>query len=240
MQEWVQKLLAVQELDLRLDKLREQLASVPEEQAKVARMVRDDEGGLSQAKEGLKTIEKELKELELDADVLRAKKADFLTKSAMIKSNEEYRAALHQVEQCDKHIADIEDRELAVMARLETARAAVAVAAKRHEATRQRAKEMNADLDTRLGNSQAQIAKLEAERLPTLVGIDAGTIRRYERLRASPARLNHPDQRALVPVRDGVCCDRCRMNLTAQTRMNTRKSMPVSCENCGTMLYHEG
>ena len=240
MQEWVQKLLAVQELDLRLDKLREQLASVPEEQAKVARMVRDDEGGLNQAKEGLKTIEKELKELELDADGLRAKKADFLTKSAMIKSNEEYRAALHQVEQCDKHIADIEDRELAVMARLEAARAAVAVAAKRHEATRQRAKEMNADLDTRLGNSKAQIAKLEAERLPTLVGIDAGTIRRYERLRASPARLNHPDQRALVPVRDGVCCDRCRMNLTAQTRMNTRKSMPVSCENCGTMLYHEG
>jgi predicted nucleic acid-binding Zn-ribbon protein len=158
----------------------------------------------------------------------------------MIKSNEEYRAALHQVEQCDKHIADIEDRELAVMGRLEAARATVAAAAKRLEATKQRAKEMSADLDTRLGNSKAQIAKLEAERLPTLVGIDPGTIRRYERLRASPARINHPDHRALVPVRDGVCCDRCRMNLTAQTRMNTRKGMPVPCENCGTMLYHEG
>jgi predicted nucleic acid-binding Zn-ribbon protein len=240
MQEWVQKLLAVQELDLRLDKLREQLKSVPEEQAKVARMLGADEAVLTQAKDGLKTIEKELKQFELEADGLRAKKADFLTKSAMIKSNEEYRAALHQVEQCDKHIADIEDRELAVMGRLEAARATVAAAAKRLEATKQRAKEMSADLDTRLGNSKAQIAKLEAERLPTLVGIDPGTIRRYERLRASPARINHPDHRALVPVRDGVCCDRCRMNLTAQTRMNTRKGMPVPCENCGTMLFHEG
>jgi predicted nucleic acid-binding Zn-ribbon protein len=240
MQEWVQKLLAVQELDLRLDKFREQMASVPEEQAKVARMLRDDEAVLNQAKDGLRTIEKETKQIELDADSLRAKKTDFQTKSAMIKSNEEYRAALHQIEQCDKHIADLEDRELAVMERIEAARSTVAVAAKRFEATKQRAKEMNADLDTRMGNAKAQIDRLEAERLPALTGIDVGTIRRYERLRASPARINHPDHRALVPVRDGVCCDRCRMNLTAQTRMNTRKGMPVPCENCGTMLYHEG
>jgi uncharacterized protein len=240
MHEWVQKLLLVQELDLRLDKLREQLASVPAEQAKVARMVQDDEDLLTQARNGLKTVEKELKELELEADGLRAKKADFLTKSALIKNNEEYRAALHQVEQCDKHIMGLEDRELAVMERLESARAGVAAATKRLDATKLRAKGMNADLETRLGNSKAEIERHEAERVPALAGIDAATIRRYERLRASPARTNHPDQRALVPVRDGVCCDRCRMNLTAQTRMNTRKGLLVPCDNCGTMLYHEG
>ena len=239
MQEWAQKLLAVQEIDLRLDKLREQSRSVPEERQKVARMLLADETALAQAKEALKHIEMELKELEVDVASLRAKKADFQTKSAMIKSNEDYRAAISQIDQCNKLISDLEDRELEVMERLEAARGAVATAGRRLEAATERAKEMNADLDTRLANSKQQIDKLAAERAPSLVGIAPETIRRYDRLRASPARISHPDRRALVPVRDGACCDRCRMNLTAQTRMNVRKGMPVLCENCGTMLYHE-
>lgn len=239
MHEWVQKLLAVQEIDLRLDKLREQTASVPEEQAKVARMLKAEESEVAHAREGLRNVEKELKELELEVDGLRAKKADFQTKSAMIRSNDEYRAALIQIEQCDKLVADIEDRQLQVMERLEAARSQVNAALKRLEATKQRAREMTADLDTRMGNATSQMDKLLGERAPAVVGIGAETIRRYERLRASPARIGSADRRALVPVRDGVCCDRCRMNLTAQTRMNARKGQPVACENCGTMLYHE-
>jgi predicted nucleic acid-binding Zn-ribbon protein len=125
------------------------------------------------------------------------------------------------------------------MERLEAARGAVNVVLKRLDATKQRAREMNTDLDTRLGNATAQIDKLLAERAPCLVGVPAEAIRRYDRLRASPARINSADRRALVAVRDGVCCDRCRMNLTAQTRMNVRKGQPVACENCGTMLYHD-
>jgi predicted nucleic acid-binding Zn-ribbon protein len=239
MQDWVQKLLAVQELDLRLDKLREQMASVPEELAKVEHMLHADEAEMATAKDGLKTIEKALKDLELDAEGLRAKKADFQTKSALIRSNEEYRAALHQIEQCNKLIADLEDKELVIMEKLEAARGAVAVAARKVEATKARAREMTADLETRRANAKAQIDKLLAERAPTLAGIPPETIRRYDRLRASPARISSADRRALVPVRDGICCDRCRMNLTAQTRMNARKGMAVACENCGTMLFSE-
>ncbi len=239
MQEWVGKLLAVQEIDLRLDKLREQVASVPEEQQKAARIVHGDEEQLAQAKSALKDVEKALKDLEIEADSLRAKKADFQTKSAMIKSNEEYRAALLQIEQCDKLIAHLEDRELEVMERLETARSAVTAAAKALEAAKARATEMGVDLQTRLGNSKTQIDKLTAERTPALAGVAPDIVRRYERLRASPARAHHADRRALVPIREGVCCDRCRMNVTAQTRMNARKGQPVLCEHCGTMLYHE-
>jgi predicted nucleic acid-binding Zn-ribbon protein len=239
MHDWVQKLLAVQEIDLRLDKLREQTASVPEEQARVARMLQAEESELTHAREALRTIEKELKELEIEADGLRAKKADFQTKSAMIRNNDEYKAALLQIDQVNKLVSDLEDRQLEVMERLEAARGTVNTVLKRLEAARQRAREMNADLDTRLANSKAQTDKLLAERAPALAGVGAETIRRYDRLRASPARVNSPDRRALVPVRDGVCCDRCRMNLTAQTRMNVRKGQPVVCENCGTMLYQE-
>ncbi len=239
MYEWVQKLLAVQEIDLRLDRLREQAASVPEEQAKLARMLEGEEHELARAREAVRGIEKELKTLEMEADGLRARRADFQTKSAMIRNNDEYKAALLQIEQCTKLVADLEDQQLAVMERLEAARGEVEAALRRLEAARARAQEMEADLQKRLANAEAQIAQLLAERGPALAGIDPETVRRYDRLRASPARQNSRDRRALVPVRDGVCCDRCRMNVTAQTRMNARKGQPVTCENCGTMLYHD-
>lgn len=238
MQDWVERLLAVQEMDIRMDRLKEQIASVPGEREKVEDMLREAEAACTALHESIQDSEKELKHLEMEVDGIRAKKADFQTKSTMIKSNDEYRAALHQVAMCDEHISELEDKELEIMETIEEKRGQYRAAKARLEATKQRGEQMCADLETRLTNCRKQIDKLMAERIPALEGLDASLVKRYERLRGSPARINHPDKRALVPIRDGVC-DRCRMNVTAQTRMNTRKAMVVTCEQCGTLLYHE-
>jgi len=239
MHEWVGKLLAVQEIDVRLDQLREQVESVPQEARRVVEALRAEEAKVTEAKAALQDVEKAIKAIELEAEGLRTRKADFQKKSAMIKSNEEYRAALLQIEQCDKLIADLEDKQLGVMERLEAARSGVTAAHRNLEAARARADEAKGDLKTRLSNAQSQIDALEAERKPALDGIAPDLLRRYDRLRSSTARKHQANQRALVPIREGVCCDRCRMNVTAQTRMNARKGMLVCCEHCGTMLYFE-
>jgi predicted nucleic acid-binding Zn-ribbon protein len=74
------------------------------------------------------------------------------------------------------------------------------------------------------------------ERAPALAAVDSTPAKRYERLRLSGrARTG---QAVLVPIRDEVC-GRCRMNVTAQLRMNALKGMPVNCQNCGAMIYSE-
>ena len=64
----------------------------------------------------------------------------------------------------------------------------MAAAVRSVEAARERASEMKADFDTRLANSKIQVDRLLAERGPALDGLTADIVRRYDRLRGSPAR----------------------------------------------------
>jgi len=240
MAEWVEKLLILQDKDMRIIKLEDQIASVPNAKVEVAAMLTEAENAVAVGKKDLQEEEKNLKHLEIEVDTLLQKKRSFLAKSAMIKNNEEYRAALHQVEQVNHQISQLEDQELELMEAIEGARATLNQANKKLVASKQRTKEMQLDLDTRLANCQKQVARLQEERQPALAevaGIAKAMVTRYERLRAR-GEVSFADRRNFVPVRDEVC-DRCRMNVTAQTRMNVRKALLVTCENCGAMLYQE-
>jgi predicted nucleic acid-binding Zn-ribbon protein len=235
MHEWMQNLLNLQEKDLRLAKIEAQVAGVPRDKAKATDELKADEALVAAAKEAVRTAEKAIKSAELDAEGLRTKMRDFQAKSAMIKNNEEYKAALHQADACRKQVAECEDREIKSMEELERAKRNLEQQEKRLAAARQRVAEIVTDLDTRQRNCQQEIDKLKQERQTFLSCIPADMLKRYDRLRQGRYRAEH---RSFVPIRDGVC-DGCHMNVTAQVRVNTIKGQLCSCGNCGRLLYVE-
>jgi predicted nucleic acid-binding Zn-ribbon protein len=236
MHNWVENLLEVQRIDIRMAKLQAQFDSVPGDKAAAEGLLHGDEQRLAAAREAVQTLEKELKSIELDVEGLKGKKTGIQSKSAMIKNNEEYRAAMHQIEQYDHQIAQLEDRELEVMDAIEKARTAQAECLRVLDVTKRRVAEVRGDLDKRLAGSKAALDEMAKIRQPALAAVDAQAAQRYERLRSSGRSRN--GQAVLVPIRDEVC-GRCRMNVTAQLRMNALKGMPVTCQNCGAMLYSE-
>ncbi|MBT3285885.1 MAG: hypothetical protein HN849_10680 [Victivallales bacterium] len=237
MHNWVENLLEVQRIDVRMAKLKAQLNSVPRDIAAAEELRHGDESRLTEAHARLIELTKELKVLEMDVEALNAKKTDFQAKSAMIKSNEEYKAAMHQIEQCNHSVAQLEDRELELMEGMEEARKEEAECRSTMDVTQRRVTEVQQDLESRRVSSEAAMAEMAAARAPALAAVDKQAAGRYERLcRSGRARAG---QAVLVPIRDEVC-GRCRMNVTAQLRMNALKGMPVTCQNCGAMLYNEG
>lgn len=237
MHEWVEKLLALQDRDLRIAKLAEQIAAEPGDRAKVKSMLEGAQTALASAKTQDQDKEKALKALEIKADTIRQKLKDFQSKSILIKNNEEYRAAMTQINTCQKQIEDVEDDELVVMEEIEQARELVAAKTKELKAAESRVAEMIADLDTRLENCGAQIEKLRAIRTEAIKEVEPSIAKRYERLMKKPTRGGR-SHRVLVPILEGVC-DRCHMNVIAQIKMNARKGMVAACENCGAILYWE-
>ena len=236
MHNWVENLLEVQRIDVRMAKLQAQLDSVTGDKAAAANLQRGDEDRLAQARAAVQGVEKELKTIEIDVEALKAKKTGIQSKSAMIKNNEEYRAAMHQIEQYDHQISQCEDRQLELMDALEKARTAQRNFTQMLDVTKRRVAEVHADLDRRYANSQTALAEMDKVRQPALAAVDKQAAQRYERLRSSGRSRN--GQAVLVPIRDEVC-GRCRMNVTAQLRMNALKGMPVTCQNCGAMRYCE-
>ncbi len=237
MHNWVESLLEVQRIDVRMAKLQAQLDSVPGDKAAAEGLQRGDEDRLAQSRVAVQTLEKELKGVEIEVESLKAKKAGIQSKSAMIKNNEEYRAAMHQIEQYDHLIGQCEDRELELMAAIEEARAAQRECVRILDVTKRRVAEVQGDLEKRRANSEAALTEMNKVRQPALATVEKQAAQRYERLRTS-GRARGNGQAVLVPIRDEVC-GRCRMNVTAQLRMNALKGMPVTCQNCGAMLYSE-
>ncbi|MFA4945398.1 MAG: hypothetical protein WC789_11940 [Lentisphaeria bacterium] len=237
MQEWKQALLTLQERDLRLAKIAAQLRAVPVEKAQVEAQRQQADQAVTAARDGVRTAEKAIKALELDAETLKARMRDFQSKSAMIKNNEEYKAALHQIETCKGQVSELEDRELRAMEALEAAKGVLAVAEKDAAAERERAVRQLADLDLRARNCQAEAEKMKAARPALVQAVPPAVFARYERLHTSRGGQN-PNYRAFVPVRNGICGG-CNMSVTAQERNDAIKGQLVACATCGCLLYAE-
>ena len=237
MHDWVDKALVVQEKDLRIHKLQEQIRSVPVEKEKALAGLSRADAELAAAKELVLSEEKAIKSLEIEVDSLEAKQRDFQTKSMMIKDNNEYRAAMHQIESCRDKIREMEDRELALMEQLEEARRHLQSARQQHAAAKQRVEQLLADLDTRLKNCTEQMEKLQSERGGALAQLPAEIAAKYERILAS-RRNNLNEHLVLAPV-TGYNCGYCHMNVTPQIRMDASKGQLVTCPNCSVILYTE-
>lgn len=235
MQDWVEKLISLQDKDVRIVTLQEQIDSAPGEKQRATEMLSGAEAGVKQAREGIQEHEKALKVLEMDAQEVEEKKRSFQSKTVMIKDNMEYRAALTQIEEYRGHINKLEDQELAIMEEIEAAREDLAAKQRDLKAAQARVNEMLSDLDTRVANSTTEIARVKIERDAVRAEIPPDVVSRYERLMGVPSR-GRSDRRVFVPVRDNVC-DRCHMSVTAQMRNDARKAVCVSCQYCGALLY---
>jgi len=134
MHDWVQRVLELQEKDLRIAKLEDQVASVPQEKAKATSALAEAHVAVVAAKAAMMDKEKAIKSLEIEVDTIETRRRDFEAKSTMIKDNDDYRAALVQIDTCHRLVQDLEDQELTLMEELEAARETLRAERKGEEA----------------------------------------------------------------------------------------------------------
>ena len=164
MHDWVVKLLALQEKDVRISQLEEQLATVPGEKKRAAELVKQAEVDAAAARSAVTESEKAIHTDEKDIDSIRTRMRDFQAKSTMNNNNEEYKEALHQIETCRSRIRELEDQQLVLMESLESRSRDLQDRRRLLAAAKQRADEMIADFDTRARNCAAELEAARAER----------------------------------------------------------------------------
>ena len=115
MQAWVEKLVELQDIDLKIAKLELQLGELPKRQAEAELQYKAEADALAAATNDLKQAEVAAKGIETQITTAREKKRDFQAKTITIKNNDEYRAAILQIEMMDKAIADLEEKQIEAM-----------------------------------------------------------------------------------------------------------------------------
>lgn len=234
MQDWIRNLLALQDVDVQAAKLLDQVAHIPEKKDEVRQQCEAEAASCREAEAALRAIELESRDLETQIDQLLTKKRDFQTKSTMIRNNDEYKAALLQIELCDKSVGDLEEKQLDAMFRAETAREVVAERRTTAEIAKKQADEKIAQYEDLAKHCQEQADEVLAGRDELRSAVREDILKIYDRLRSS---VKNPKTRPCVVPVEAVACSRCRMKVTTQLYHDAMNGKLVICPTCGAILY---
>src|SRR3984893_11068337 len=108
----LKSLIELQAVDLRLIGIRERLARFPKSLAEVEGRVTAARQKVTAAKEALLTGQKERKTYEMDVEQWKERAKKYRNQSGEVKTNEAYKALLHEIQNAENEAADAEDRLL--------------------------------------------------------------------------------------------------------------------------------
>ena len=227
----IERLLALQDRDQKLRTLRLELQAVPTEIASKQKLIADSAARLELARTRAKAIEVEKKSLQVEAASKRDQIARYKTQQLQTRKNEEYTALSHEISNVENLIAQIEDKELALMEEADSLAPQIAAADKTHADEKARLEGQIALLREKEGNLKTRIEEVQKSRASSLEGIDEELLESYERL------FETKNARAVVSVEHDVCTG-CHMKITAQTSLALRSDKSiVSCPQCGRLLH---
>ncbi len=231
MREVVRQLLRIQELDQRLSRLRKELEQVPARQEQIRQRLRDREAAWQKAEANWKATQVEIRNLDNEAESARGTVQRLRQQQFEVKTNEAYRALLHEIELWTQKIRQIEDAELEAMERAERLRGQVEAFRKDVEAERKRVEAECAELERRAEAVRSEVEALEAEIRSLEGAVDSKWVERYRRIRA------HVGDLALAAV-EGGACGGCHMRLPPQSVHDARRGDQITtCAFCGRVLY---
>lgn len=228
----IEKLLILQNRDLKIIRLKNELAHIePECQNLKARAIAA-QSGLEAAKHRGKQIESERKKLELDVDAKKQLIEKYSLQQFQTKKNDEFKALAHEIEMCKKAIVTIEDQELEFMEQAEAAQKEAAAATTKSNETKKLVDAQLSELAAREESFRKELAEVESNREEVATAIDDSSRARYERL------LKHRGENVVVGVQHGVCGG-CHMKLPTQVLVSCQAEQEiVTCINCGRILYY--
>ncbi|MEW6421934.1 MAG: zinc ribbon domain-containing protein [Deinococcota bacterium] len=232
----LQSLYRVQELDLELDRLRAEEASIPdalrEARAQQERLNND----LEDTEITLDGTEKQIRGLEQDLigtreQITRAREEQ--DKNAFdARAQSQYGSRIQMLseraEEMEEDLAPLHERRQELIRRATDLRA-------EHRALRPRLEELEAQDEARVQGLRAQGEGLRQERAQLVSGIDSRTVKEYDLIRKAKKGLG------LVEIRGGRCTG-CNVVLpvNVQQKAAQGKLPPVKCPSCGRFLIKRG
>jgi predicted nucleic acid-binding Zn-ribbon protein len=227
-------LIELQAVDLRLIGIRERLARFPKRLAEVEAGVTSAKHQVAAAKEAHTTGLKERKTYEMDVEQWKERAKKYRNQSAEVKTNEAYKALLHEIQNAENEVAKAEDRLLERMVsgeeydrQVKAAEAAVkeieAAAGKERQAIQA---EYNA--------TQKELAAAEAVRAAAIAAVPEDLVDHYERIAKRHGGI------ALAEIR-GEGCGQCGVHIRPHVIQQLQRDSNdgfFHCETCTRILYY--
>ena len=230
----LKSLIELQEVDLRLNAIRERLARFPKRLAEVEARATAARQQVASAKEALTTGQKERKTYELDVEQWKERVKKYRNQSAEVKTNEAYKALLHEIENAEAEVAKAEDRLLERMVsgeEYERTLKAAEVSLKEVEAAVSKERQT---IQAEYNAAQKELAAAEAARAAATAAVPENLIDNYERIAKRHGGI------ALAEIH-GESCGQCGVHIRPHVIQQLQRGDHdefFHCETCTRILYY--
>src|SRR5260221_691438 len=115
----LERLIELEKVDREATRLTEEVASLPKRVVAIEEKLAEHKAAVEKAKAQIKSNEASRRQLESDIKSFQEKIAKYRSQSSSVKTNDEYRALMHEVEFAEKQISGCEDKILELIISLE-------------------------------------------------------------------------------------------------------------------------
>lgn len=226
------QLLILQEKDVRISKLRKELASLPEQRTCLLRRMEAIKQKALAAKQEVASVEKSIRDVEAAVETKRAYIGKMKTLQSNTRKNEEYQMCIQEVEKTEAAIDALETSELELMERLETAKTDMEQKIRRARDAQREMEETLARFDRTAETDKELLDHLNAERADLAAAVPEDSLGEYERMTKSKGVP------VIVPMDEKGHCGGCHMVITDNARMKVLGGHEtVYCDSCHRILH---
>jgi predicted nucleic acid-binding Zn-ribbon protein len=226
----IENLLHLQEADKAIRRLQHEIAELPKRVAAIEHKLADTKLQLERAQAAVKADEAARRKHDTAIADLRGKISKYRDQSLDVKTNEQYKALLHEIQFAEKEIAATEDKILELMVNADARDKEVKVAQAELKAEAAEIEKEKADARERTAEDEKQLSEWRGKRDQMRAGVNEDLLRHYERV--SKFRGS-----GISEVSDHKCMG-CQVMLRPQTYNDVRTGQQtVVCDSCQRILY---
>ena len=230
----LKSLIELQAVDLRLIGIRERLGQFPRRLAEVEGRVTAAKQQVAAAKEALLTGQKERKTFEMDVEQWKERAKKYRSQSGEVKSNEAYKALLHEIQNAEDEIAKAEDRLLERMVSGEEYDRQVKAAEAKVKEVETVAGKDRQTIQAEYNATQKELTAAEALRAAAMAAVPEDMVDHYERIAKRHGGI------ALAEIR-GEGCGQCGVHIRPHVIQQLQRDGNEGffhCETCTRILYY--
>src|SRR5437588_10806644 len=228
----LQRLIELEKIDKEALRLSEEVASLPRRVAAIEAKLAEHKAAVEQAKARVKSNEASRRQNEADIKGFQEKIAKYRSQSSSVKTNDEYRALMHEVEFAEKQISGCEDKILELMIGLENDEKSLKQAEAELKTEAADVEKEKAEARVRTAEDEKLLAGLREKRAGLRSSVNDSALAHYD-------RVMRQRRSAISEAREQKCLA-CFVMLRPQTWQEIRTNEQiVTCSSCGRILYFD-
>ena len=225
----IRDLLKLQDIDRKLDRALEDLSRIPREIDIHDQEIMKHRDRFSEHEKSLEEVKAEQKKSVGDKQDAKEKLAEYKNNLLSLKTNDEYKAMLHQIGTVEQAIDDLDSRSIELMYKEDETTLEIESARKTLDRSVSRAEKRKEFLLTEKKELEQEVGSLQVAREKRIEGVNIRFLRKYEQLRSAGKGL------AVAGLISGACGG-CMTNIPPQSAVEIAQGITFTCPMCGRFV----